>query len=255
MGRVANKVAIVTGGALGIGRATCELLAKEGARVAVVDILEKEGMELADAIKRSGGEAGFFKADVTVEQEIEKALSEINAKFGSVDVLVNNAGITGVRKPTHEITEEEWDKVMAINVKSVFLCTKHAIPYMRKAGGGSVINIASVLGMVASPGTPPYIASKAAVRLMSKTDALIYAKEKIRINSVNPGFVWTPLIENFLKSKGDVEGGRKSLDALHPIGHIGEPMDVAYGVLYLASDESKFVTGSELVIDGGYTAQ
>ncbi|MBI2401092.1 MAG: SDR family oxidoreductase, partial [Deltaproteobacteria bacterium] len=176
-------------------------------------------------------------------------------RFGRIDILVNNAGITGVKKPTHEITAEEWDRVMNINVKGVFYCTKHAIPYMKASGGGSIINIASVIGMVAYTAAPPYVASKAAVRLMSKTDALIYAKDRLRVNAIVPGYVWTPLIENALKAKGDVDAGKKALEALHPIGHLGEPLDIAYGILYLASDESKFVTGSDLVIDGGYTAQ
>ncbi|MBI5588756.1 MAG: glucose 1-dehydrogenase [Deltaproteobacteria bacterium] len=255
MGRVANKVAIVTGGAQGIGRATSLLLAAEGAKVAVVDILEKEGKEAADKIKVSGGKAWFWQMDVSKEQEIEKVFAEVHKAFGRIDILVNNAGITGVRKPTHEITEEEWDRVMDINTKSVFFCTKHAVPYMRNSGGGSIVNVASVIGMVGSPGAPPYVASKAAVRLMSRTDALIYAKDKIRVNAVCPGYVWTPLIEGALKAKGDVEAGRKALASLHPLGHIGEAEDAAYGILYLVSDESKFVTGSDLVIDGGYTAQ
>lgn len=255
MGRVANKVAIVTGGAQGIGRAASLLLASEGAKVAVVDLLEKEGKEVAEKIKVSGGKAWFWPLDVTKEEEIEKVFAGVHKTFGHIDILVNNAGITGVKKPTHEITEEEWDAVMNINAKSVFLATKHAVPYMMASGGGSIVNVASVIGMVGNTTAPPYVASKAAVRLMSRTDALIYAKDKIRVNAVCPGYVWTPLIERGLKAGGDVEAGRKALDALHPLGHIAEPEDVAYGILYLASDESKFVTGSDLVIDGGYTAR
>jgi len=137
----------------------------------------------------------------------------------------------------------------------VFLCTKHAIPYMRKAGGGSIINLCSIYGLVGALDVPPYHASKGAVRLLTKTDALYYAPDRIRVNSVHPGFIWTPMVENFLKSQGDVEAGRKALAAAHPIGNVGEPLDIAYGIVYLASDESKFVTGSELVIDGGYTAR
>lgn len=255
MDRMKGKVAVITGGALGIGRASALLLASEGAKVAVTDILENEGALVVREINSKGGTAFFRRLDVTKENEVEEAFRDINNVFGRLDSLVNNAGITGVRKPTHEITEDEWDHVMAVNAKSVFYCTKHAVPYMLGSGGGSIVNIASVLGIVGAPSAPPYAAAKAAVRLMSKTDALIYAKERIRVNSISPGFIWTPLIENHLRSKGDVEGGRKALDALHPLGHIGEPMDVAYGILYLASDESKFVTGSDLVIDGGYTAQ
>ena len=156
----------------------------------------------------------------------------------------------------HEITEEEWDRVININVKGVFLCTKYAIPYMQKSGGGSIINLSSIYGLIGAPDLPPYHASKGAVRLMSKTDALLYAKDRIRVNSVHPAFIWTPLVEELgRQSPEGVESFRKHLDSLHPIGHVGESLDIAYGILYLACDESKFVTGSELVIDGGYTAQ
>ncbi|MGB9772566.1 MAG: SDR family NAD(P)-dependent oxidoreductase [Bacteroidota bacterium] len=256
MGRIEGKVAIVTGGALGIGRATCLLLAKEGAKVAVTDIIEKESQEVVDEIKRFGGVAKFWRLDVTNEKEVAQVFADIAREFGRVDVLVNNAGIAGVNKPTHEITEEEWDKVIAVNVKGVFFCTKHAIPYMQKAGGGSIINLSSIYGIISAMDVPPYHASKGAVRLMSKTDALLYAKDSIRVNSVHPGFIWTPMVENYLKASGvDPEEGKKQLGSLHPTGHVGEPDDVAYGILYLASDESKFVTGSELIIDGGYTAR
>jgi NAD(P)-dependent dehydrogenase (short-subunit alcohol dehydrogenase family) len=255
MGRVENKVAIVTGGALGIGKSACLLLAKEGAKVAVTDILDQEGQRVVNEIKESKGIAEFWHLDVSKEEEVRKVFADIYKTFGKIDVLVNNAGISGVSKPTDEITEEEWDRVMAVNVKGVFFCTKHSIPYMRKAGGGSIINLSSIYGIVSAPDVPPYHASKGAVRIMTKTDAFLYAKDNIRVNSVHPGFIWTPMLENFLKSQGEVEAGRKMLDSLQPIGHIGEPEDIAYGIVYLASDESKFVTGSELVIDGGYTAR
>lgn len=182
--------------------------------------------------------------------------ADIAREFGKVDILVNNAGIAGVNKPTHEITEEEWDNVINVNVKGVFFCAKHAIPYMQKAGGGSIINMSSIYGLIGAGDLPAYHASKGAVRLMSKNDALLYAKDNIRVNSVHPGFIWTPLVEELGQGSPEgVEAFRKHLDSLHPIGHVGEPDDIAYGVLFLASDESKFVTGSELVIDGGYTAQ
>jgi len=255
MGRVENKVAIVTGGSLGIGKASCMLLAREGAKVAVTDILDKEGQKVAEEIKNFGGIAKFWHLDVSNEKEVEKVFADIHKTFDRIDVLVNNAGISGVSKPIDQITEEEWDKVMAVNVKGVFFCTKHAIFYLRKSGSGSIINLSSIYGIVSSPDVPPYHASKGAVRIMTKTDAFFYAKDKIRVNSVHPGFIWTPMVENYLKSQGDIEEGRKYLDSLQPIGHIGEPDDIAYGIVYLASDESKFVTGSELVIDGGYTAR
>ena len=180
----------------------------------------------------------------------------VKSKFGSINVLVNNAGISGVDKPTHEVTSEEWDHLMAVNVKGVFFCTKHVLPQMMAAKRGSIINLSSIYGLVGAPDVPPYHASKGAVRLMTKTDALTYAAQGIRVNSIHPGFIYTPMVDSYLHSKGgDVETWKKVVGALHPVGHMGDPDDIAYGVLYLASDESKFVTGTELVIDGGYTAR
>ncbi len=252
MKRTENKVVIVTGGALGIGRETCLLLSAEGAIVAVADILDQEGQELVEEIHQSGGTAKFWHLDVTSEMEVKKVYVEVVREFGKLDATVNNAGIAGADKPTHELTEKEWDAVMNVNVKGVFFCTKHAIPHMLKTGSGSIVNLSSIYGLVGAGDIPPYHASKGAVRLMTKNDALIYAKDKIRVNSVHPGFIWTPLVEELGKKNPDF---RKHLDSLHPLGHVGEPRDIAYGILYLVSDESKFVTGSELVIDGGYTAK
>ena len=255
MKRLENKVAVVTGGSLGIGRATCQILANEGAKLAVTDILDSEGKALIQEIKASGGVAQYWHLDVSKEEEVRDVLADIHRTFGRIDILVNNAGIAGASKPTHELTEKEWDQVMSVNVKGVFFCTKHAVPYIKKAGGGSIVNLSSIYGIISAPDVPPYHASKGAVTLMTKTDALLYAKDKIRVNSIHPGFIWTPMVENYLASQGDVKQGLKYLDSLHPLGHIGQPEDIAYGVLYLASDESRFVTGSELVIDGGYTAR
>jgi len=255
MGRVDGKVAIVTGGALGIGKATAELLAREGAQVAVTDVKDDEGASVVQDIEAAGGTAQFWHLDVSDEDEVRRVFDEIADAFGGIDVLVNNAGISGADKPTHELSEEEWDQVMDVNVKGVFFGTKHAVPHMKKRDRGSIINLSSIYGLVSAPDVPPYHASKGAVRLMSKTDALLYADDQIRVNSVHPGFIWTPMVENYLASMGDVEEGRKGVAQLHPLGHVGEPDDIAYGILYLASDESKFVTGTELVIDGGYTAK
>lgn len=252
MKRVEKKIVLVTGGALGIGRETCLLLAKEGAKVAITDILDKEGQELVGEINKSGRVAKFWHLDVSNEKEVEKVYAEVVEEFGHLDATVNNAGISGVDKPTHELTENEWDAVMNINVKGVFFCTKHAIPHMKKNGKGSIVNLSSIYGLIGAGDIPHYHASKGAVKLMTKNDAIIYAKDNIRVNSVHPGFIWTPLVEALGK---ETPGFREHLDSLHPIGHIGEPLDIAYGILYLVSDESKFVTGSELVIDGGYTAQ
>jgi NAD(P)-dependent dehydrogenase (short-subunit alcohol dehydrogenase family) len=253
MNRVNDKVAVVTGGSLGIGHACCVALASEGAKVAVTDILDTQGNELVASIIAAGGTARYWHLDVKNESEVSRVLTDIEKTFGKINVLVNNAGIAGADKPTHELSEKEWDDVMAINVKGVFFCTKHAIPAMKRAKCGSIINLSSIYGLVSAPDIPAYHASKGAVRLMTKTDALIYAKDNIRVNSIHPAFIWTPLVEAFLKQKGDLQKGKETLNSLHPLGHMGEPMDIAYGVLYLASDEAKFVTGSELVIDGGYT--
>lgn len=256
MNRLQGKVAIVTGGALGIGRACAIRMAEEGALIALFDVLDKEGEALAAELVGRGFASRYWHVDVSSEANVQSATDEATAHFGRLDVLVNNAGIAGVNKPTHEITEAEWDKVQAVNVKGVFFGLKHAIPHLKQAGGGSIINLSSIYGLVGAPDLPPYHASKGAVRLMSKTDALIYAPDRIRVNSVHPGFIWTPLVEDFLTAQdAEAAAGRKALDALHPLGHLGEPDDIAMGVVYLASDESKFVTGAELVIDGGYTAR
>jgi len=256
MGRLDNKVAVVTGGARGIGKATCKVLAAEGASVAVTDVISEEGEQVAKEIKENGGTADFWHLDTTRESEVQTVIDEAAEKFGGLHVLVNNAGIAGTNEATENISVEDWNNVIDVNVKGVFLCTKHAIPHMKKAGGGSIVNLSSIYGIISAPDLPAYHASKGAVRLMSKTDALLYAKEKIRVNSVHPGYIWTPLVEDLGKnSEEGVDAFRKELASRHPVGHVGEPEDIAYGILYLASDESKFVTGSELVIDGGYTAQ
>ncbi len=256
MKRVEDKVAVVTGGAVGLGRSCSLLLASEGARVAVVDIQDDAGQTVVEEIEADGGEARYWHLDVGSEEEVERVFGEVVDAFGEITVLVNNAGISGANKPTHEITEEEWDEVQRVNVKGLFFCTKHVVPSMQRAGGGSIINLSSIYGLVGAPDVPPYHASKGAATLMSKTDALLYAEDGIRVNSVHPGFIWTSMVENHLKRSGqDPEEGKKDLAALHPIGRVGEPDDIGYGVVYLASDESKFVTGSELVIDGGYTAK
>ena len=255
MARLDGKVALVTGGALGIGAATCAMLAREGAAVAVTDVLDDDGEAMAGRIRSAGGNARFWHLDVTDETQVQDVFNEVAGAFGKLDVLVNNAGIAGANKPTDEITVEEWERVIAINVRGVFLCTKHAIPHMRRVSGGSIVNLSSIYGIISAPDIPPYHASKGAVRLMTKTDALLYAKDSIRVNSVHPGFIWTPLVEELGRNSEGLEAFRRELDGRHPIGHVGEPDDIAHGIVYLASDEAKFVTGAELVIDGGYTAQ
>jgi NAD(P)-dependent dehydrogenase (short-subunit alcohol dehydrogenase family) len=253
MNRLSGKVAIVTGAAVGIGRAIAQRMAEEGARVALLDVLEDEGRAAEDDLRSR--RAAFWKCDVAHEAEISSVFAEVERAFGRIDIVVNNAGVAGANKPTHEISEAEWDFVQSINVKGVFFGTKHAIAPLRRAGGGSIINLSSIYGLVGAADLPPYHASKGAVRLMTKNDALLYAADKIRVNSIHPGFIWTPMVEKHLSGMGDLAAGRKATDALHPLGHMGEPDDIAWGAVYLACDEAKFVTGAELVIDGGYTAR
>ena len=260
MDRVSGKACIITGGALGIGRACALRLAAEGANIAIFDVLDEAGARLVEelnALPTRGKPARYCHVDVASEAAVKSAVDEAAAWFGGLHVLVNNAGIAGINTPTHEVTEAEWDRVQAVNVKGVFFCTKHAIPHLKRAGGGSIINLSSIYGLVGAPDVPPYHASKGAVRLMSKTDALIYAPDRIRVNSVHPGFIWTPMVEHHLKDSGatDLDAAREEVGKLHALGHMGEPDDIAWAVVYLASEESKFVTGSELVVDGGYTAK
>ncbi len=254
MNRLSGKAAVITGGALGIGRAIATRMAQEGAMVTVLDTLLDEGRSTADELDGLAVSI-FLPCNVADENAVRAAMDQAADRMGKIDIVVNNAGVAGVNKPTHEITEAEWDWVQSINVKGVFFCTKHAIPHLRKAGGGSIINLSSIYGLVSAADLPPYHASKGAVRLMSKTDALIYAADKIRVNSIHPGFIWTPLVEQHLSAAPDPAAAREAAAARHPLGHMGEPDDIAWGAVYLASDEAKFVTGSELVIDGGYTAR
>ncbi|WP_332639989.1 SDR family NAD(P)-dependent oxidoreductase [Brevundimonas sp.] len=255
MNRLSDKVAVITGAAVGLGRATAVRMAEEGASVALLDVLDAEGLALIEMLRERDLPVAYWHCDVSSEREVQTVMQDIVEHFGRIDILVNNAGVAGVNKPTHEITEAEWDWVQGINVKGVFFCTKHAIPHMKRAGGGAIINLSSIYGLVGGADVPPYHASKGAVRLMTKTDALLYAADRIRVNSIHPGFIWTPMVEAHLSAQGDLEEGRKATAALHPLGHIGEADDIAWGAVYLASDEAKFVTGAELVIDGGYTAR
>lgn len=257
MNRVKDKTCIVTGAATGIGRACAMRLAQEGAHLALFDLHDEAGLALAEELQSNGAQAHYWHVDVGNESQVQMAIDGIADHYGAIHVLVNNAGIAGANKPTHELTEQEWDHVQRINVKGVFFCTKHVIAHMRRAGGGSIINLSSIYGLIGAADVPPYHASKGAVRLMSKNDALIYASDRIRVNSVHPGFIWTSMVEHHLRDSGaiDLAAAREEVGKLHPLGHMGDPDDIAWGVVYLASDESKFVTGAELVIDGGYTAR
>ena len=248
MGRVAGKVALVTGGASGLGEAIARRLAAEGATVIVADLNEPADRG-----------ADFIRLDVTDEAQWTAAMATLQSRYGQLNIAVNCAGTQVARSFPTDTTLADWRRVMSVNLDGVFLGTKHALALMRASEpvNGSIINISSMLGLVAMADIAAYCASKGGVHLYSKSVALSCAEQRVnvRVNSVHPGYIDTPLLRKSLARAGDVAQARRQLDALQPLGHIGEPDDVAWGVLYLASDESKFVTGSELVIDGGYTAR
>ena len=244
--RLKGKVALISGAARGMGAAEARLFAKEGAHVVLGDVLHQQGQAVADEINDAGGQALFVPLDVTSEDSWRDAVDAAVARFEKLNILVNNAGIL-VREELEEGTDHGWDSTMNVNAKGVFLGMKLAVPAMRKAGGGSIINISSISGIV-SLGYPAYNASKGAVRLLTKNVAIQYSQQNIRVNSIHPGVINTDMMAGDTRSDED-------WDRLIPLGRFAEPIEVAYGVLFLASDESSFMTGSELVIDGGFTAQ
>lgn len=249
MPRLEGKVALISGGARGQGATEAKLFSREGAKVVIADILDDEGKQVEAEIAEAGGDATYVHLDVTSQAQWEAAVQTAIDSYGKLDILVNNAGIA-MRAMVEETTVEDWDRILDINGKGVFLGTKAAIPAMREAGGGSIINISSIAGMIGSMSSA-YSASKGAVRLLTKSTAIQYAKENIRCNSVHPGIMITEMTRYM---REDPEINAESLGRI-PMGYYGTAEDVANGVLFLASDESAFMTGSELVIDGGITAQ
>ena len=254
--RLQGKVALITGAATGVGGqtmgfggASARLFAQEGARVVLTDINESDGAKTAAQIAESGGDAIFKRLDVTSERDWSEAIDATMSRFGALNILVNNAG-TGARATVEDTTEEIWDSQMNVHAKGVFLGTKHAIPEMRRAGGGSIINVSSIFGLIGSGSSAAYHAAKGAIRIFTKAAAVQYAPDNIRVNSVHPGFALTPLTEE----SWDPELMATRMASI-PLGRLGNAYDIANGILYLASDESSFLTGSELVIDGGVTAQ
>ena len=253
--RLEGKVAIITGAGtigpgVGNGKATAVLFAREGAKVLLVDIVLEAAEETLKMVLEEGGEASTFQADVSNAKECENMVKACVERYGRVDILVNNVGISS-KGDALTLDEAEWDKVMDVKVKGVFLGTQAAIPEMSKAGGGSIINISSIYGLVGSGGSAAYHASKGAVRIFNKSTAIQYASENIRANSVHPGFIDTPMT----RGHHDNPKIHEERVAKTPIGRMGQPEDIAAGILFLASDESSFMTGAELVIDGGMTAQ
>jgi NAD(P)-dependent dehydrogenase (short-subunit alcohol dehydrogenase family) len=251
MDRAKDKIAIVTGGASGIGEATAKLLAIEGAEVAIVDIDNENGRRVADEINEAGGTAGYWHMDISQEEEVENTFTEIYKKYGRLHILVNNAGIAGTAGPSHETSAGDWDTVMGVNLRGTFLCTKYAVPYILKSGGGSVVNVSSIMGILGGP-TPVYCTSKGGIRTLTKADAVTYARQNIRFNSVHPGYIITPLFRKLAaKTPQGVEGSIQREGERIPMGRMGRPEEIANGILFLASDESSYVTGLEMIIDGG----
>lgn len=246
-GRLEGEVAIITGAARGQGEAEARMFAREGARVVLTDILDERGETVAQEI---GTAARYFHLDVSQEDQWQKVVQDTVATFGTLTVLVNNAGI-GLREDygVEQTPLDVWNKVLAVNLTGAFLGMKYSVPEMRKAGHGSIINISSIAGIVGGGGLPAYHASKGGLRLLTKTAAIQYAKEKIRVNSVHPGGVDTAILDPF------GEKWKQRAAKWHPVGRMAESDEIAYGVVYLASKEATFVTGTELIIDGGVTAQ
>jgi cyclopentanol dehydrogenase len=245
--RLQDKVAIITGAARGMGAAEARIFAKEGAKVILADIQVEDGQSVTQEIIDAGGQAVFVEMDVSKQSDWQRTIDAAISNFGKINVLVNNAGIIE-RDSLEETTEETWDRIMAVNAKGVFLGTKAVIPHMKAAGGGSIINISSISGMI-SVGYPAYNASKGAIRVFTKSAAVEYARDNIRVNSIHPGTIWTSM--STYKRAFTREERAKTI----PMRRVAEPEEIAYPALFLASDESSYMTGSELVIDGGATAQ
>lgn len=249
MKRVQDKVILVTGGAMGMGQSHSELLASQGAWVFVADVNQTQGQSTVDGIRKNGGKADFLKLDVTQEADWNAAVNQIVERAGRLDVLVNNAGIL-ILKPVQDTSNQEWDRIFDVNVRSVFIGTRAAIPVMQKQGGGTIVNISSIYGLVGAPGASAYEASKGAVRLFTKSCAVDLAPFNIRVNSVHPGVIETQMTKALL----DDPAVRPLLLGPTLLKRPAQPIEVSQAVLFLASDESSFVHGAELVVDGGYTA-
>lgn len=247
-----NKVVFVTGASSGIGRATALAFAAKGAKVACVDVQENDGKKTCQMVKEVGGTAIFLKCDVSKTQDVKSAIEQTVSQFGRIDCAFNNAGIEGGQALTPDCTEENWSRVIDINLKGVWLCMKYQIPLMLKQKGGVIVNCSSIAGLIGFPSIPAYVASKHGVIGLTKTAALEYAKSNIRINAVCPGVIQTPMIDRFAHGEAQIQN---QLVAGEPVGRVGVPDEIASAVLWLCSDGASFVTGHAMPIDGGWTAQ
>jgi NAD(P)-dependent dehydrogenase (short-subunit alcohol dehydrogenase family) len=245
-------VALVTGAGSGIGRAAALAFVREGAKVVVADVATEGGNETVGRIEQAGGQGLFVKADVSAAASVEDMVRTAVEQFGGLDCAFNNAGIEGEQAPTDECTEQNWDRVLSVNLKGVWLCMKYEIAYMRAHGGGAIVNAASVAGLVGFPNIPAYNASKGGVVQLTRTAALEYATDGIRVNAVCPGVIRTPMVERFLGGSPEAEA---QFIAMEPVGRMGTPEEIAEAVVWLCSDGASFVTGVPLPVDGGLVAQ
>ena len=251
--RLEEKRALVTGAGSGIGRHTAQRFAQEGAAVMCADRNGDTAAETAAMIADSGGRAGSLQADVTDAARVTSMIAETVSELGGLDTVINNAGVTIVGA-AHDLEESDWDKELDVNLKSVYLVSKAAWPHLEQHGGGSIASTASIAGLRAIPDDAAYCASKAGVIILTKCMALDGAEAGIRANCVCPGFIQTPMIDGFFADQDDPEASREAAIGLHPLGRLGDPLDIADGFVYLASDDARWVTGTELVVDGGLTA-
>jgi NAD(P)-dependent dehydrogenase (short-subunit alcohol dehydrogenase family) len=252
MAELESKIAIVTGAASGIGRAAVELFAAEGAVVIAADVQDEAGQALADELARAGSTCAYVHVDVSRESDVEAMVHLALSQYGRLDVLFNNAGIEGEQAPTAQATVENWQRVIDVNLKSVFLGLKYGIEAMLRGGGGSVINNASVAGLVGFAGIPAYCASKGGVVQLTRTAALEYAAQGVRVNCLCPGIIDTPMVERFTHDNAEAVA---QMEALEPVGRFGTPKEVAQLALFLASDRSSFITGAVIPVDGGFVAR